>query len=242
MKKSLRTRLLSLLVFAAILSLCCAGAFAAGSTMNVTALMDFGMTIKYNGQPQSFTDVNGKPVYPLVYEGTTYLPVRAVAGLFNTAVDWEGSSQTVYLGAKGGAFALVAADMVDADIQAYFSQDPTELVIDGVAHDTGLVNRNLNSASGSYGGADIDLKGKYTSFSCTVYYPSTNSSNSKLDIKFKDKESGATFKSVSLMPGAPAQYLEFSVAGVKTLDIYPEYSGSISSRGDTYIIADMSIK
>lgn len=36
MKKTLRARLLALLTFAAILCLCCAGAFAAGTTMNVS--------------------------------------------------------------------------------------------------------------------------------------------------------------------------------------------------------------
>lgn len=88
MKKTLRARLLALLTFAAILCLCCAGAFAAGTTMNVSALMDFGMTIKYNGHDQAFTDVNGKAVYPLVYEGT---PICQ-------CVRWPGSSTPPWTG------------------------------------------------------------------------------------------------------------------------------------------------
>lgn len=242
MKETLRVRLLALLTFAAILCLCCAGAFAAGTTMNVSALMDFGMTIKYNGHDQAFTDVNGKAVYPLVYEGTTYLPVRAVAGLFDTAVDWDGASKTVYLGSKETAPVPVTADMVDPQIKAHFSQNPAELVMDGVAHSSGLVNDELDSASIFYGGADIHLGGKYTTFSCWVYYPASNSSNSGCSISFQNKANEASMKKVSLTPGAPAQYIEFSVSGVNDLKIKPDYSGPIMGCGDTYIIADMMVK
>ncbi len=48
-------------------------------------------------------DVNGNTVEPFILDGTTYLPVRAVAGAFNKAVDWDGATNTVYLGAKPGA-------------------------------------------------------------------------------------------------------------------------------------------
>ena len=43
-------------------------------------------------------DANGKTVEAFIYDGTTYLPVRAVANLFDTAIAWEGSTQSVYIG------------------------------------------------------------------------------------------------------------------------------------------------
>ena len=44
------------------------------------------------------TDVNGNPVQPFVYNGTTYLPVRAVGEAVGKAVQWDGSTSSVYLG------------------------------------------------------------------------------------------------------------------------------------------------
>lgn len=45
-------------------------------------------------------DANGNPVEPFISDGTTYLPVRAVANAFGKAVEWDGETKTVYLGAQ----------------------------------------------------------------------------------------------------------------------------------------------
>lgn len=56
-----------------------------------------GLNIYYNDYPFLPVDVNGNQVYPFVYNGTTYLPVRAVAGLCNYNVEWNQSTNSVYL-------------------------------------------------------------------------------------------------------------------------------------------------
>lgn len=45
-------------------------------------------------------DANGNTVEPFTLDGTTYLPVRAVAGTFNKEVDWDDATSTVYIGKK----------------------------------------------------------------------------------------------------------------------------------------------
>ena len=45
-------------------------------------------------------DANGNTVEPFIYNGTTYLPVRAVGAAFNKEVLWDGEKATVYLGGK----------------------------------------------------------------------------------------------------------------------------------------------
>lgn len=42
-------------------------------------------------------DVQGNVVEPFIYNGTTYLPVRAVASAFGKQVDWDGTTSTVTL-------------------------------------------------------------------------------------------------------------------------------------------------
>ena len=43
-------------------------------------------------------DVNGNVVEPFIYNGTTYLPVRAIGEAFNKDVHWDGETATVYVG------------------------------------------------------------------------------------------------------------------------------------------------
>lgn len=45
-------------------------------------------------------DANGNPVEPFAMNGTTYLPVRAVANAFGKDVEWDGATQSVYIGKK----------------------------------------------------------------------------------------------------------------------------------------------
>ena len=43
-------------------------------------------------------DANGSTVEPFIYNGTTYLPVRAVGNALGKQVSWDGKTKTVYLG------------------------------------------------------------------------------------------------------------------------------------------------
>ena len=45
-------------------------------------------------------DINGKVVEPFIYEGTTFLPVRAISEALGKKVDWDAQTSTVYVGEK----------------------------------------------------------------------------------------------------------------------------------------------
>ena len=74
------------------------GANAADTVKTITASLNYGITIKYNGDVQEMKDANGNRVYPISYEGTTYLPVRAVSNMLGIEVNWDGATNTVWLG------------------------------------------------------------------------------------------------------------------------------------------------
>ena len=49
-----------------------------------------GISIYVDGKLQVPTDVNGNEVEPLIYAGTTYLPVRALTGMLtDKEVEWD---------------------------------------------------------------------------------------------------------------------------------------------------------
>ena len=51
-----------------------------------------------DGIPIVPKDAKGNIVEPFIYEGTTYLPVRAVGEALGKAVTWDGATKTVYIG------------------------------------------------------------------------------------------------------------------------------------------------
>lgn len=45
-------------------------------------------------------DANGNIVEPFTMNGTTYLPVRAISNVFGKDVEWDGATQSIYIGEK----------------------------------------------------------------------------------------------------------------------------------------------
>ena len=95
MKKTLKGYVLGFLSASILNS--CVTAFAV-STTTLYNVVDKGVTIVVDGKKLNPTDANGNKVEPLIYNGTTYLPVRAVANALGKAVYWDGPNYTVYLG------------------------------------------------------------------------------------------------------------------------------------------------
>ena len=98
-----RKKLISSLVLTLVL-LCgiAIGAGASGTLQEIKAYLDPTITIKMEGEAQTFLDAKGNRVYPITYQGSTYLPVRAVAGLAGYEVNWDQATRTVDLGESKG--------------------------------------------------------------------------------------------------------------------------------------------
>jgi len=77
---------------------------AAATIGTKTASLEYSnIKVTLDGSPVNLVDVNGNPVEPFIIDGTTYLPVRAVAGAFGLEVGWDGGTQTVILTHPGVA-------------------------------------------------------------------------------------------------------------------------------------------
>ena len=98
MNKLSKRLLTGILLVALVFSSMMVGVFAANNVEEISALLNYGITIKYNGVAQEFSDATGSKVYPISFNGTTYLPVRAVSNLVGLPVEWNSAENTVYLG------------------------------------------------------------------------------------------------------------------------------------------------
>ncbi|GEM_PF-753840 len=78
------------------------GAYADGSGVPVQKKVMFylkpDIAIEINGVRQVFKDAYGQMVYPVVYNGTAYLPIRAISAIMREPVEWDGGSKSIYIG------------------------------------------------------------------------------------------------------------------------------------------------
>lgn len=73
-------------------------ALAANTVYKNIRVQYCGIKLMVNGAPVTPKDANGSTVEPFIYNGTTYLPVRAVGNALGQDVSWNGSTKTVYIG------------------------------------------------------------------------------------------------------------------------------------------------
>lgn len=71
---------------------------AASASNKVLVYVKPSFTVEMNGTVYIFKDSKGQRVYPVVYNGRTYLPIRAVAALMEEDIEWDNKSETVYIG------------------------------------------------------------------------------------------------------------------------------------------------
>lgn len=97
MKKNFNRAILAAATIAMLIS---STAFAA-TDKTVQATMARELSVVYNGEKQTFADAVGNQAFPILYDGTTYLPVRAIAKLFDTDIQWFGSESRVNINSDG---------------------------------------------------------------------------------------------------------------------------------------------
>ena len=68
------------------------------SQNKIAVYLDPDVTVELNGVKQIFRDSNGDVVFPIIYDGSTYLPVRAVSELMKESIEWDAASKTIFIG------------------------------------------------------------------------------------------------------------------------------------------------
>ena len=119
------------------------------SARQIAAELHPEYTITVDGTARTFSDANGKAVYPLLYNGSIYLPIRAIGQLMGKTVSWNGTSSTVTL--TGGS------DVTDADS---FNQSGTGSATASItaerAREIALNHAGLTASQVTFARADLD--------------------------------------------------------------------------------------
>lgn len=73
------------------------GAAASGVITKITAELRPDFTVVVDGKVQTFKNAQGEKVEPILYEGTTYLPLRAIGELMGKKVYWYEADKRIEL-------------------------------------------------------------------------------------------------------------------------------------------------
>lgn len=163
-KKGIRIRsfLLGVCV-TALLSALAMTAVAAGQSKTINVAT--GVNLYMDDRQVIPTDANGNPVEVFIYNGTTYVPVRAVSNLFDTPIQWDGQTYGVYIGkhssTKPAAYLEELEPFTGKELTTTSSE---EYLID-----------NMGTRRSHVLGGEFDnvyyLNGNYTSMTGTLYQP-----------------------------------------------------------------------
>lgn len=71
------------------------GASGADMQETISAILRRDLNIEVNGEKQILKDANGDVIYPITYNGSTYVPFRAIGNLLDgVEVGWDQDTQT----------------------------------------------------------------------------------------------------------------------------------------------------
>lgn len=130
-----------------------------------------GINIFVDDKTFTPTDVNGKVVEPFIYNGTTYLPVRAISNALGANIVWDGSSYSVFIGNHAAtgkqAMALEKLDYFTSDNLSSISNKQVSDNL-GNAHSSMAVALDYDTKPCSI---SYELNGKYSRLDGTYFLP-----------------------------------------------------------------------
>jgi len=121
-----------LLFVCAILISSFGSAYAAVNMEPINAFFNRGVSFVLNGENWQPKDEAGKPLAPIYYKGSNYLPARALAEALKIPIEYDGASQKIYIGGKlADKTPIFAVPMEIDNIYAVLSKDPKETLVHG---------------------------------------------------------------------------------------------------------------
>ncbi len=149
-----------------------AGAYATYNVETIKAFLCYDVDVKLDGVSQEMYGASGERVYPIMYNGNTYVPLRAVSKMFDKQISWDGEKRIVYLGATGEAKDFIK-DLTPYYTNSYLYKrvvDGEEELIAGEKYRTYIKNAYPSKHSGCY-----NLDANYSTLSFKAYATDNNS-------------------------------------------------------------------
>jgi hypothetical protein len=201
-------------------------AASAAQDTAIRATLSPGVTIRYNGEVQAFRDANGGTVHPIMYNGTTYLPIRAIANMLDIPVEWSSGTRTVDLGtaAMQGKSLLSVTDAGTRTTSGNTSRwvkvlDRGELRFNGTAHAEALKTGSVYMMQQTRTAFKLD--GPYSTLGFTAY----NCSGYAANVQILDGATKAVLWSKTMEIGESAAVAAVNIQRVRELEFVANLIG-----------------
>lgn len=223
MKKTIASYFLGFLTAAILAN----GAIYAANTTTLYDVITDGVKIVLDGHELYPTDVNGNKVDPIICNGTTYLPVRAVTTALGKAVYWDGPNYTVYLGDMDGKleYPTEELDANDSIADKWENSDNRKDNYDN------YYSRAIRSPNYSIHTFEKICNMKFSRFKGTLYV--SNGSSYENDVQIIFKADGKTiYTSPVLNKTTPPVNFDVDITGCNVFQIIQTYGSHNINIGD----------
>ncbi|MDP4180464.1 MAG: stalk domain-containing protein [Bacillota bacterium] len=217
------------------------GVFASPIVKQITATLKPDIKVVIDGSLTTFKNSSGTEVYPIIYEGTTYLPLRAIGGVMNKAVDWDGNTQTVYLGERNGNGKPIAlmTEKLSGSNDGSKVVDPAALTFkvgDIVKEDktfsSAIKIKSINSAERE---CDINLGAQYSTLTTSLYYAGSEAAT----LEIRNPDSDLVYMTKKVEPNTWVSVEPINIQGASKIQF--SAIGGLGDNGTAYFL-EASVK
>ncbi|AEI43129.1 hypothetical protein KNP414_04599 [Paenibacillus mucilaginosus KNP414] len=192
-----------------------AGVYAGANLEEIKAYLNNDIKVKVNGQTVQLLDEQGSVVTPITYDGSTYLPARAIASALNVAVDYDAATNSVLFGEKVDGVPINAVQTLsraikDPGLTKYKNKDYQEVIRD-------TINNGYNFT--------LKPQKKYQ----TLYLQAA-ALGSDVQLKVED-DNGRLLKQDTITAADGLKTIEVNVSGQEEVTVFYKYENNQGLNG-----------
>jgi len=222
----------------------CVGVVAFGASLSteIKAILSKEIKIRYSGVVQEMKDANGNAVYPILYNGTTYIPVRSVSNMLDIPINWDGDTKTVIIGteekqpksvlsfkAKTSGASSKVTDKGSLTVKGEFGADVK--YNDGIAYELW----NGGSSSSIDNSYKAEIGGAYSKLSFDAYLSTKDEYiGREFTIYVYNVDTKETIVNMKINAGEIKKVEDIDITGIKTIGFSANGISGAGSHGYAY--------
>lgn len=217
----MKKRLQGIVIGVMIGVLCTSGVAYAKSVTKQIEVSYSGINVYKDNELCELKDASGNTIEPFIYNGSTYMPLRAVAELAGMDVTWEGNTQSAYLWDEVSQGEVYLMDVCSPYETGSF--DDGKFYMAGEKYSNGFFTWFYD-----YGHAYFNLDGKYSELRCVVGHVDGYGDREKTVSFYVD---GQKVKEVDVLAGQMPQSVTVTLNYGSQLQIKTDVGGQDSQVG-----------
>ncbi|PWW02504.1 hypothetical protein DFQ01_109129 [Paenibacillus cellulosilyticus] len=177
----------------------------------IKAQINYGITLVLNGKQFALRDSKGNELKPIIYDGTAYVPLKALGEALDTAVTYDGVKKQIVIGEKSEYTDLIKAkafnEYESPTEYQYRTFDPGVLTVNGTTYKSGYVL--YFSSAYSDRSFQLNLLNSYTTLKFNIAV-----ANETNEFKVSVVDKSNTVMRETTVTGGEASTMEVPVGGL----------------------------